>query len=1361
MTQPIRPILGELELQQVQLIQLDEDQVLTRHDIAGLEGDFFQRLGRAGAAIELSGIQSGTDARQALNGLRDAFRAAAPLTFAADIVSATDLDDVLIEQFEIAEHAGQPDCYAYRMRLREYTQAPEPEPETPTEPPVEPPVSEDEGVLVVRVIKEGDPGFDASVVDVVVNGTTQDGGAINDRALTNRDGNLWTENPFPVGSFTVLATAPGAAADGSDLSGTATADVRAGETTEVEIVLRDDAALALRFIVHFRFDSAFVEPCLLRVLRQVADYSAENADLRLVTVGHTDLAGPTPYNQSLSERRARSVFAVLRFANDPAAAVAEWETLRQTRTPGTNLSLHDTWGTREYQQMLQERRHYQGRIDGNHGPLTEAAVRAFQNASGLPETGAMNGATWPVLIRAYLAGENLTIPDDRLLPNCPGERLLWLGCGELDPVRDVQTAWRPNRRTELLFTRATELPADVAQPDTFNLPTTGAVAGGWCVNDSNTTARSCFVVPNPNSARHETCPGTLPRGAPLTRQPAEPSPQFIVQGSIRYADGRAYEGEFFVTAPDGEYLPGEVPTGSGSIRAGTPRRARTQADGTFSFPTDPDTGQPRLKGPGIYILELDADVVARPLGAPLEEAKGPVVCTRLAAASDRFDVIIVSREVAQFVPDITAPAAVVVRRPHTNPARQPVVLRVNAAFTGTGTFTISQGAGHINVFDAPAAGNQLAFNGTDNVFTSDQLLAGHTVYLEGGPTPSTRAGDVELALQLDVNGEQGFTDRAQLTAVRLTLDIAENRRLPMADPPVLSEADKADPGRILQVQNDRNNARRALVLVRRAEPADFTGNLVLRELNPAAGRLRLFGREDETPVDGQTALTPPLTFANATIPQTAAALMEAGLRFFAEGAQISAGARDAGFQLGLEGIEPDGDRVAVTAVQYDFITQANAAFPFSGDDACMMVSKAVTNVNLPDTATFDGPPGASPDPDTFRMQITGLPAGQPLQLQLETLRGGVQQTDHTFAIVEGVVGTGPAYRANEHVRLVSNAVDDAHRAHQTVLVRLEDLVRATAVLNGTEIARIDLPVGRPPAETGPKAVRTCDIHFVTLTGTNSDPARTIDRMSEDWAQLAIRFNLLSRETVTPVANVLTVTGTATAAGNITFNMTNAAGTTAAVTVPIVAGDNNQTIATKIATQISTHAGFAATEHRHQAQRIVLVNPRQNVDFDSIVSPAAAVVVQEPALNFADAINLLEGSVLGLNFNDGVANSIDLIAIGRINIQLAPGAAILAGATGGDYLANNLPGWQNLIIIQEQAVDTSDADMPYIAGHEVGHALFDGGDPIHHPTATNLFHAGPSPAVDTIGGSKRLDGPQNTRARARSGHTTVPPLLQQR
>ncbi|MGH9251954.1 MAG: hypothetical protein ACRD0W_20920, partial [Acidimicrobiales bacterium] len=142
------------------------------------------------------------------------------------------------------------------------------------------------------------------------------------------------------------------------------------------------------------------------------------------------------------------------------------------------------------------------------------------------------------------------------------------------------------------------------------------------------------------------------------------------------------------------------------------------------------------------------------------------------------------------------------------------------------------------------------------------------------------------------------------------------------------------------------------------------------------------------------------------------------------------------------------------------------------------------------------------------------------------------------------------------------------------------------------------------------------------------------------------------------------------------------------------------------------------------------------------------------------ITLLEGSVLGLNFADASQSTIDVVVVDNIGI-LSP---TTLGATGGDFLLANLPGWHNLAIIRRAAADGS-AGFTLVAGHEIGHALMDGGNPIHarapfqlptSPIATNLFQ--PFNTADTIGGAKRLDAEQNTRARTSSGPATVPPLL---
>jgi len=610
---PVRPMLDDVELQQVQTIEVDEDQVLAQHSVPALEGDFLQGLGRRATQVTLTGVLTGPDAGEGLKNLREKFRAAEPVPFVADITTATQVGQVLIEELGVRELAGKPERFEYALTLLEFTPPPAPVIEPPPPPPpLPPPPSVDTGTLEVEVVVEGQPAFDFTRVTVRVEGTQEDGTTLS-RVLTNRVNNIWTEENMPPGQYTATAVVT----DPEAMSGSAEAQVQAGQTTRVTITLRPGAVIAKAFIVHFRFDKAFVEPCMRLVLGQVADYARTHLDEKLVIVGHTDKVGPDEYNQSLSERRARSVYAYLSVGRDRATALAEWDALRLQRPAGELRSLKDIWGTREYQHMLQELGYYPGNVDGEHGPMTDAAVRSFQQDKGLTVDGIVGDATWAALIDAYLSQGALAVAESQFLPNCPGEILKWLGCGEQDPVKNTQDAWRPNRRTELLFVPATALPCQIPQPDTFDLPAPGAVNSAWCLGPGNPNDRCCFTTRDP-----------AVQGKWLI-QPAEPG-TITVRGSIRFEDGTpAADVKYILIAPDGEFMDGERPRGP---QRGEGIRGRTGPDGTFAYPDKP-------KGIGIYTLEIDGPFVARLAEDPPTAAKGNVVCKRLDGTSD-FDVII-------------------------------------------------------------------------------------------------------------------------------------------------------------------------------------------------------------------------------------------------------------------------------------------------------------------------------------------------------------------------------------------------------------------------------------------------------------------------------------------------------------------------------------------------------------------------------------------------------------------------------------------------------------------------------------------------------------------------------------------------
>jgi hypothetical protein len=117
-------MLGDVELQLVQDISINGDQVLEQHAVPALEGDFLQRLGRRATRIELTGVLLGTDVRKSLNDVRAKFRAAEPVTFVADIATATRVGQVLIEDLGVRELAGTPERYEYALGLREFIPPP-------------------------------------------------------------------------------------------------------------------------------------------------------------------------------------------------------------------------------------------------------------------------------------------------------------------------------------------------------------------------------------------------------------------------------------------------------------------------------------------------------------------------------------------------------------------------------------------------------------------------------------------------------------------------------------------------------------------------------------------------------------------------------------------------------------------------------------------------------------------------------------------------------------------------------------------------------------------------------------------------------------------------------------------------------------------------------------------------------------------------------------------------------------------------------------------------------------------------------------------------------------------------------------
>jgi outer membrane protein OmpA-like peptidoglycan-associated protein len=597
-------MLDTLELPQVQSIVGTETEALEQHSVPGLEGDFLQELGRRAVRIELTGVLAGDEAAGALKGLREKHRAAAPVSFVADIATATHVDKVLIEALQVREIAGRPQRFEYEIALVEYTPPPPPQHEDPIPPP--PPPDTKTGKLIVKVFVDGQPDFDFSTTTVQLQ-DKQDDGTTSRTELKNRNGNVWTNDPTAPGDCTAVATVTD-----PPLSGSATGKVSAGQTTTVEIHLKVGPPIAHAFIVHYWFDRAFIEPCLRSVLRDVADYALAHPQEKILIVGHTDLTGGDQYNQALSERRARGVFAYLTAGREGATSLAEWNALRHSGA--AEVRLEDNWSVREYQHLLSGLNFYSGQIDEQHGPLTDAAVRNFQSDHNITVDGVVGDATWTAMIKDYLSADALRVPKSQFLPNCAGDFVKWLGSGEKDPVRNTEDAWRPNRRTEILFVRATALPGKVARPLTFNKPAPGAVNAKWCAGGDGDPV---VILSRPDQK-----PNTF------LVQPIDPA-AFTLKGSMTFEDGTPATGiRYVLTAPDGEYLDGEVPAGT---NRGRPIAGTTDTSGKFTVK--------KPTGVGLYILVINGDFNVRLKSSAANSGTKPTLCARL-DGSQNLDVVL-------------------------------------------------------------------------------------------------------------------------------------------------------------------------------------------------------------------------------------------------------------------------------------------------------------------------------------------------------------------------------------------------------------------------------------------------------------------------------------------------------------------------------------------------------------------------------------------------------------------------------------------------------------------------------------------------------------------------------------------------
>lgn len=109
-----------VEVRSVMNIKTYEKRSIVEHKIPGMDGNIFQDLGRDPVKISFEGTFQGGNAKENLETIRSKFKLGAEIPFNSDITGASEVSQVLIEEFGIEDIGGIKNQYKYYITLREY-----------------------------------------------------------------------------------------------------------------------------------------------------------------------------------------------------------------------------------------------------------------------------------------------------------------------------------------------------------------------------------------------------------------------------------------------------------------------------------------------------------------------------------------------------------------------------------------------------------------------------------------------------------------------------------------------------------------------------------------------------------------------------------------------------------------------------------------------------------------------------------------------------------------------------------------------------------------------------------------------------------------------------------------------------------------------------------------------------------------------------------------------------------------------------------------------------------------------------------------------------------------------------------------
>jgi hypothetical protein len=123
----VKPMLGDWEIPHIESIGSLERRELVELEVPGRVASLYQDLNAAPTRVVISGSLYGDDDRDAfLEEVRGKFKAGEPVTFVGDIVTATEVQYVVIDTLRFEQSAQRPDEISYLIAIRESPPPPPP-----------------------------------------------------------------------------------------------------------------------------------------------------------------------------------------------------------------------------------------------------------------------------------------------------------------------------------------------------------------------------------------------------------------------------------------------------------------------------------------------------------------------------------------------------------------------------------------------------------------------------------------------------------------------------------------------------------------------------------------------------------------------------------------------------------------------------------------------------------------------------------------------------------------------------------------------------------------------------------------------------------------------------------------------------------------------------------------------------------------------------------------------------------------------------------------------------------------------------------------------------------------------------------